>query len=171
MKFISLVVLEQLNIPNALGPFARAASKPAAARWSASSQEAGRRRPPSLTSGSVRRRSPSSIDHTLQRGWVGANEVPDAVEATLELVLRLCVGEPDEALAGFAKGGPGQHGHARLAEQPVGQLALVEARPLDVREGVKRALGPVAPDARDRVEAVDDQVPPVLEHLHHSRNR
>src|SRR5216683_8314689 len=104
MKFISFVVLEQLNIPNALGPFARAASKPAAARRSASSHEAGRRRPPSLTSGSVRRRSPSSIDHTLHRGLphpcllgrVGTDEVPDAVEAALELVLRLRVGEPDE---------------------------------------------------------------------------
>src|SRR6266850_3245796 len=61
MKFISLVVLEQLNMPNALGPLSLAAAKPAAARVSASSQDAGRSRPPSLTSGSVRRRRPSPM--------------------------------------------------------------------------------------------------------------
>src|ERR1700682_3332381 len=49
IKFSSLVVFEQLNIPKALGPIALAASKPAAARCSASSQVAGRSRPPSLT--------------------------------------------------------------------------------------------------------------------------
>src|SRR5260370_32454219 len=61
MKFSSLVVLEQLNIPKAWGPICRAASKPAAALANASSQEAGRSRPPSRTSGSVRPTRPSSI--------------------------------------------------------------------------------------------------------------
>jgi len=55
MKFSSLVVFEQLNMPNAFGPMALAASNPTAARASASSQVAGRSRPPSLTNGSVRR--------------------------------------------------------------------------------------------------------------------
>jgi hypothetical protein len=55
MKFISFVVLEQLNIPKLFGPSARAFSKPAAAAARASSQEASRRRPPSLTRGCVKR--------------------------------------------------------------------------------------------------------------------
>ena len=46
MKFISFVVLEQLNMPNAFGPLVRARAKPAAARSRASSQVAGRKRPP-----------------------------------------------------------------------------------------------------------------------------
>ena len=57
MKFISLVVLEQLNIPNPLGPRARALANPAAAALRASSHDAGRKRPPSLTNGCVRRSS------------------------------------------------------------------------------------------------------------------
>src|SRR5260370_4489158 len=61
MKFISLVVLEQLNIPNALGPTDFARTKPSAARESASSHDAVRSRPPSLTSGWVRRTLLSSI--------------------------------------------------------------------------------------------------------------
>src|SRR6266568_1529678 len=61
MKFISFVVLEQLNMPKALAPPVRAWANPAAARSRASSQLAGRNRPPSLTRGSVRRRRPSSI--------------------------------------------------------------------------------------------------------------
>src|SRR6267378_7910379 len=47
MKFISLVVLEQLNIPKPFGPNARALSNPAAARSRASSHDAGRKTPPS----------------------------------------------------------------------------------------------------------------------------
>ena len=60
MKFSSFVVLEQLNMPKAFGPVALAASKPAAARPSASSQVVGRSLPPSLTNGWVRRSRPSS---------------------------------------------------------------------------------------------------------------
>src|SRR6476619_7911190 len=56
MKFTSLVALEQLNSPNAFGlPAARTASKPAAARSSASSQVAGRSAPFSRTIGWVSR--------------------------------------------------------------------------------------------------------------------
>src|SRR5262249_3129194 len=52
-KFNSFVVLEQLNIPNALGPCrSTVARRPAAARSSASSHPAGRKAPPSRTSGS-----------------------------------------------------------------------------------------------------------------------
>ena len=65
MKFISLVVLEQLNMPKAFGPESLAAANPAAALVSASSHEAGRSRPPSLTSGSVRRIRPSPISRTI----------------------------------------------------------------------------------------------------------
>src|SRR6267378_52922 len=65
MKFISLVVLEQLNIPNPLGPSARAFANPAAAASRASSQDAGLRRPPSRTNGCVRRWSPSTIANTI----------------------------------------------------------------------------------------------------------
>src|ERR1700694_1906923 len=61
MKFISFVVLEQLNMPNAFGPMARALANPSAARLRASSHDAGRRRPPSRTSGWVRRTLPSSM--------------------------------------------------------------------------------------------------------------
>ncbi len=47
MKFISLVVFEQLNMPKAAGPWAETTDrKPAAARSSASSQVAGRKAPP-----------------------------------------------------------------------------------------------------------------------------
>src|SRR5690242_4462263 len=65
MKFTSLVALEQLNSPNAFGlPAARTASKPAAARSSASSQVAGRSAPFSRTIGCVSRVSVFRIsDH------------------------------------------------------------------------------------------------------------
>src|ERR1700730_18605418 len=69
MKFSSLVVLEQLNMPKPFGPRARALSNPAAARCSASSQVAGRSLPPSLMSGCVRRSRPSST----QKEYRGAN--------------------------------------------------------------------------------------------------
>src|SRR5688572_292792 len=56
MKFISLVDFEQEKKPHALGPASRLAVRsPSAARWIASSHEAGRNSPPSRTSGSVRR--------------------------------------------------------------------------------------------------------------------
>src|ERR1700682_4965482 len=97
MKFISLVVFEQLNMPNALGPLSRAAAKPAAARSSASSHEAGRSRPPSLTSGSVRGRRPSPIAPSLAR--VRGDELPDPVQPQLQLILRLRVRQPDEPLS------------------------------------------------------------------------
>src|SRR6266540_6584524 len=49
MKFISFVVLEQLNMPNAFGPLTRALSNPSAALCRVSSHEDGRSQPPSLT--------------------------------------------------------------------------------------------------------------------------
>jgi hypothetical protein len=55
-KFISLVVFEQLNIPNACGPCRSTVDRNAvAARSNASSQPAGRNVPPSRTSGSLNR--------------------------------------------------------------------------------------------------------------------
>src|SRR3981081_4466722 len=78
MKFISFVLLEQLNMPNALGPLSLAAANPAAALSSASSQDAGRSRPPSLTSGSVRRTSPSPITKTRKEAEAGFPPVPGA---------------------------------------------------------------------------------------------
>src|SRR6267143_4523357 len=61
MKFISFVVFEQLNMPNAFGPAALALANPSAARATASSHDAGRRRPPSRTRGWVKRTLPSSM--------------------------------------------------------------------------------------------------------------
>src|SRR6202163_4594074 len=54
MKFISLVVLEQLNIPKPLGPKARAFSNPAAARSRASSHGGGGGPPAPQRGGGVR---------------------------------------------------------------------------------------------------------------------
>src|SRR3989440_8405226 len=162
MKFISLVVLEQLNMPKECGPCCRAASKPEEALASASSQEAGRRRPPSLTSGSVRRRRPSSMRRLC---LVGRDELLDPAESQLQLVLRLRVGEADEALAGVAKRGAGEHGNAGLVQQAAGELVLIESSALDVRKHVEGALGPGASHARDLVDAVDHEVAPVLEDL------
>ena len=62
MKFISFVVFEQLNMPNPFGPNDLTASNPSAAHDRASSHEAGRRRPPSLTKGWVRRSSGPGSD-------------------------------------------------------------------------------------------------------------
>ena len=55
IKFISFVVLEQLNMPNPLGPSSLALANPAAALSNASSHEAGRSTPSSLTNGWVSR--------------------------------------------------------------------------------------------------------------------
>src|SRR5438876_8632858 len=111
MKFISLVVFEQLNMPNACGPCRRAASNPAAALVRASSQDAGRRSPPSLTSGSDRRRSPSCMAplYVSRLRLVGGDELLDPPQAELQLVLRLRVGEADESLAREAERRPGQN--------------------------------------------------------------
>ena len=55
-KFISFVAFEHEKMPNDVeASAARAAAKPDAARSSASSQLAGRKAPPSRTSGVVRR--------------------------------------------------------------------------------------------------------------------
>src|SRR3954449_3441631 len=69
MKFTSLVALEQLNSPNAFGlPAARTASKPLAARSSASSHVAGRSAPFARTIGCVSRVSVFRIsDHLLSK--------------------------------------------------------------------------------------------------------
>ena len=76
MKFISLVVLDQLNMPNPLGHRARAFSNPVAAAVRASSQDAGRNLPPSRTKGWVKRWRPSSIrEHNI---WKGSHELGTA---------------------------------------------------------------------------------------------
>src|SRR5213593_1990405 len=163
MKFISLVVFEQLNMPKACGPCMRAASNPAAALVRASSHDAGRSLPPSLTRGSVRRSMRNPI-----LGPVGRDELLDAAQAELQLVLRLRIGKADEALARGTERRAREDGHAGLVEQPVRQVVLVEASALDVREDVEGPLRPVAAYPWDLGQAVDDQVAPVLEDLHHS---
>jgi RNA polymerase sigma-70 factor (ECF subfamily) len=73
MKFISFVVFEQLNMPKAFGPIARARANPSEARVSASSHDAGRRRPPSRTNGSVKRTVPSMAPNIVpHRLWPDA---------------------------------------------------------------------------------------------------
>src|SRR6266851_7514193 len=170
MKFSSLVVLEQLNMPKAWGPLCRAASKPAAALVKASSQEAARSRPPSRTSGSVRRTRPSSIEVPMLF-LVGGDELLDPAKPKLELVLRLRIRESDEPLAALAEGRPWKHRDAGLVQQTRRKLVLVEAGPLDVGERGERPLRTRAAHAWDLVDAVDDQVPAVLEHLHHAVHR
>ena len=49
--------------------------------------------------------------------------------------------------------------------------ALVKACALDVRKRIERALWFGTPDAGDRVEAVDHEIPAVLEDLHHPVHR
>src|SRR2546425_893269 len=160
MKFISFVVLEQLNMPNPFGPRRLAASNPAAARESASSHEAGRRLPPSLTSGWIRRSRPSPMA-------VGRYEIADQLQPKPQLVLRLRVGQAYVALPRRSERSAGKDRNARLCEQPVGQLPLIETGPLDVWECVERPLGLRAANAGYRVQAVDHEVTSVLEHFHH----
>src|SRR5712692_12042088 len=150
-------------MPKALGPSERAFAKPAAARSMASSHVAGRRTPSSRTSGCVRRCRPSSIGPRLALPSVRLHELADAVEAQLELVLRLRIREPDEPLPRLAERGSRQQRDARLVKQARRQVALVEAGGLDVRERVERTLRELAPHAGNRVEAVDHEVAPVFE--------
>src|SRR5207247_5823401 len=114
MRFISFVGLEQLNMPNPFGPIRLAASNPAAARESASSHEAGRRLPPSLTSGWVRRSRPSPMA-------VGRYEIADQLQPKPQLVLRLRVGQTYVALSRHSERCAGKDSDAGLGEQPVGQ--------------------------------------------------
>src|SRR5438093_4931546 len=79
--------------------------------------------------------------------FVGGDELLDAPEAELQLVLGLRVGEADESLSCRYEHCPGQHRHAGLVEKAARELVLVKARALDVREDVKRALRPGAADA------------------------
>src|SRR5438270_12472207 len=102
---------------------------------------------------------------------VGLQELADAIEPGLELVLGLGVREPDEASAGGAERGARQHGHAGLGEQPVGELVLVHAGAGDVRKGVERALRFGTANAGDRVQAIDDEVSTVLEDSDHAMHR
>src|SRR6266571_4043390 len=104
-------------MPKALGPSVRAFAKPAAARSMASSHVAGRRPPLSRTSGCVRRWRPPSTGPRLALLYVRLHELADAVEAQLELVLRLRVRKPDEPLPGLAERGARQHRDARLVQQ------------------------------------------------------
>src|SRR5438477_336575 len=102
---------------------------------------------------------------------VRGDELLDPAKPQLELVLRLRVGQADETLPAVSKRGAGKHGDAGLVEQAIGELVLVETGTLDVRERIERTLRPRAAHARNFVDAVDDQVPPVLEHLHHAVHR
>src|SRR5262252_2733731 len=96
---------------------------------------------PSLPAGEFRRRGPAAgsgepghrpREVRLAPPSVRLHECANALQAFLELVLRLRVGEPDEALPRFAECRSRQHGDARLAQQTRSQLALVEAGALDV---------------------------------------
>src|SRR5919109_4445351 len=108
------------------------------------------------------------METSLSARAAGGDELLDAPQAELQLVLGLRVGDADEALAGGAESGPGEDRDARLAEEPARQLLLVKTGALDVREDVEGTLRALAAHARDLVEAVDDQVAPVLEHLDHA---
>src|SRR5438093_8947433 len=103
--------------------------------------------------------------------FVGGDELLDAPEAELQLVLGLGVGEADESLARRSERRPGQHGHAGLVEKTARELMLVETRALDVREDIERALGPGTANPRDLVHAADHQVAAVLEDLDHAAHR
>src|ERR671923_162092 len=103
------------------------------------------------------------METSLSARAAGGDELLDAPQAELQLVLGLRVGDADEALAGGAESGPGEDRDARLAEESARQLLLVKAGALDVREDVEGPLRALAAHARDLVEAVDDQVAPVRE--------
>src|SRR6266851_4375384 len=145
----AIALASEMSLPTSR-PSQRSANS-AAARSMASSHVAGRRTPSSRTSGCVRRCRPSSIGPRLALPSVRLHELADAVEAQLELVLRLGVREPDEPLPRLAEGGSGQHRDARLVQQARRQVALVEAGCLDVGKRVERALRQLAPHAGNRI--------------------
>ena len=91
---------------------------------------------------------------TARAGRPSSPAPPDVLE-------RVGVRDAQVALAVLAERGAREHRHAGLVEQPVGQLARVEARPLDVREGVERAVRHDAGHARQPVQAVDDELAPL----------
>src|SRR5205807_3899998 len=81
-------------------------------------------------------------------------EVADARQRLANVVLRVRVGKAQIAPATLSESGPGEHGHADLVQQAVGEVLLVEPGLADVRERVEGALRLDARDARDGVQAV-----------------
>src|SRR5438132_3181715 len=69
------------------------------------------------------------------------------LDALLDLVDRVRVGQPQVALAGLAECAAGEEGHPTLDQHSVGQLALVLAGLRDVGKDIEGAHGLVAVDA------------------------
>src|SRR6185295_458265 len=76
--------------------------------------------------------------------------------------------DPDVVAPDATERRPGEDADAGLVEQPLRELRAAQPRARDVRERVERAGWLQGADARDRVEAVDDQVAPGPE-LHDHR--
>ena len=88
------------------------------------------------------------------------DERPDPLQGLGQVLARVGVRDPDVVRRRSAERRPGEHAHAGLLEQPVGQLGAGQAGPGDVREHVERAGRREASEAGDRVEPVDDEVAP-----------
>src|SRR5207245_9922181 len=95
----------------------------------------------------------------------------DAEEACRQRRDRLRVGKADETRSGGSEAGPWQNRDACLGEKTVGKLALRQTGGGDVGEDVESASRPLAADAVDGIQTLDDEVtaPAVL--AHHARQR
>src|SRR5713226_1333107 len=102
---------------------------------------------------------------------IGCYELLDPLQPSPQLVLRLRVGDADVPLPRLTERRPGKHRNTRLRQESIRQLPLPKPRALDIRERVEGSLRPRAADAGDFVEAIDDEVPAMLEHLDHSIHR
>src|SRR5215204_7104630 len=85
-----------------------------------------------------------------------------------DIVARVGVGEAEVALAVLAESGACEAGDSGLFEQQVGEGVCAVAGIRDAWEGVEGAFGDDAIDARELVEAGDDQVPAGAELGEHS---
>src|SRR5437870_7024268 len=89
------------------------------------------------------------------------------LDALLDLVDRVRVGQPQVSLALLAEGAPGKQCHAALIQHSVGELSLVLAGLDDVREHIEGAQWFVAAHAWKGVHPFYDDFAPTLELANH----
>src|SRR4051794_9356179 len=99
------------------------------------------------------------------------DDLGNALERELQVLLRVRVADPDVVLANLSEGRARKGAHAAVVEQGVGHLRPVHARATDVREDVESAVWHAATNARNVVEAVDDELASGAELLDHGLDR
>src|SRR5690242_14973892 len=90
-----------------------------------------------------------------------AEIIPNSANSLADSLSAVGVGEPQIALAIFAKAGAGDRCHAGLFEQMRLQCTRVVTGPADVGEGIEGTPGLLTAKARQPVQRLDDHLAPL----------